>query len=59
MTINKETGVYVLTEKGRRLGEKIRQAKTKAIDDFFWDEFLKKTPTSEEKLNKLIKKPKA
>lgn len=59
MTINKETGVYVLTEKGRRLGEKIRQAKTKAIDDFVWDEFLKENPTSEEKLNKLIKKPKA
>ena len=42
MTINKKTDVYVLTKKGRRLGEKIRQAKTKAIDDFFWDEFLKK-----------------
>ena len=59
MTINKETGVYVLTEKRRRLGEKIRQAKTKAIDDFVWDEFLKENPTSEEKLNKFLKKSKS
>ena len=59
MTINKKTDVYVLTEKGRRLGEKIRQAKLNAINDFFWGEFLKENPTSEEKLNKLLKKPKA
>ena len=59
MTINKKTDVYVLTKKGRRLGEKIRQAKTKAIDDFVWDEFLKENPTSEEKLNKFLKKSKS
>ena len=59
MTINKKTDVYVLTEKGHRLGEKIRQAKTKAIDDFFWDEFLKENLTIEELLKKLLKKPKA
>lgn len=57
MTINKKTDVFVLTEKGRRLGEKIRQAKAKAIDDFFWDEFLKENPTFEEVINKLLKKP--
>lgn len=49
---------YALTKKGQRLGKKIRQAKTKAIDDFFLDEFLKEDPTIEEKLNKLRKKPK-
>ena len=59
MTINKKTDVYVLTKKGRRLGEKIRQAKTKAIDDFVWDEFLKENPTREEKLNKFLKKSKS
>ena len=57
MTINKKTDVFVLTEKGRRLGEKIRQAKLNAIDDFFWDELLKENPTFEEILNKLFKKP--
>ena len=58
MTINKKTDVFVLTEKGRQIGEKIRQAKLNAIDDFFWDEFLKENPTFEEILNKLRKKPK-
>ena len=57
MTINSKTDVYALTEKGQRLGEKIKQAKAKAIDDFFWDEFLKENPTFEEVLNKLLKKP--
>ena len=56
---NKSKIIYVLTEKGRRLGEKLRQARDKAISDFFWDEFLKENPTTEEQLKKLIKKPEA
>ena len=59
MTINEETDVYILTEKGRRLGEKIRQANLNAIDDFFWDEFVKENPAIEEKLKKMRKKSRA
>ena len=47
---------YVLTEKGRRLAEEIKQAG--GVDNYLLFKFLKEDLTLAKQLNKLLKKPK-